>query len=512
MESARSELPSAERRPDGLYSISFIDPAAAGGVVVVGGEQPQLSPVSLLRLSLLSELRPPSQPPRTLPAPAHRPSIGAQLDERLHLNANSRSVHRPDYASIARQTQLLQAGASLQPLPPLRPLPPVPRLNQLPPPPFGAGALLPLPPPSPPSSQADSTGDGPAAHEHDDSTRSAVKELMLPVLLSGFGNMGAGIILDSAQNWPVFKNIPQLIVLVPALLGLKGNVEMTLSSRLATHANLGQLSDPHSRKQIVLGNISLAQCQASAIGLLAPLIAIAFTFLHGGSAVTSASNQTELAGGSSLAEQASANEHQLQVLKVLLVMASSVLTSGLADLMLSSLMCFIVIQSVNRFKVNADNIATPIAASVGDLATMSLLAITSRTLYTLADRLPWLPVVPIAVWMVVILVSGRLASQNRFTSKLVYTGWTPLLAAMLLQNSSGSVMERFFRVYPRMAAFQPVINGFGGNLVAVQSSRIATYLHRTCKKRQLPTAEPNWLVMPWTVFFGQSALTSLTRV
>lgn len=40
------------------------------------------------------------------------------------------------------------------------------------------------------------------------------------------------MILDSAQKWNVFKQIPQLIVLVPALLGLKGNVEMTLSSRL----------------------------------------------------------------------------------------------------------------------------------------------------------------------------------------------------------------------------------------------------------------------------------------
>lgn len=58
---------------------------------------------------------------------------------------------------------------------------------------------------------------------HDDSTKAAVKELLLPILLSGFGNMGAGMILDKVQNWEAFKKIPQLIVLVPALLGLKGN-------------------------------------------------------------------------------------------------------------------------------------------------------------------------------------------------------------------------------------------------------------------------------------------------
>lgn len=44
------------------------------------------------------------------------------------------------------------------------------------------------------------------------------------------------------------------------------------------------------------------------------------------------------------------------------MLASAVMTSGLADLMLSSFMCFIVIVSVTKLKINADNIATPIAA------------------------------------------------------------------------------------------------------------------------------------------------------
>lgn len=36
------------------------------------------------------------------------------------------------------------------------------------------------------------------------------------------------------QSWQVFIKVPQLFVLVPALLGLKGNLEMTLASRLST--------------------------------------------------------------------------------------------------------------------------------------------------------------------------------------------------------------------------------------------------------------------------------------
>lgn len=48
--------------------------------------------------------------------------------------------------------------------------------------------------------------------------------------------VGAGILFDIAQEWSFFKRIPQAIMLLPALLGLKGNVEMTLASRLSTQA------------------------------------------------------------------------------------------------------------------------------------------------------------------------------------------------------------------------------------------------------------------------------------
>ena len=40
--------------------------------------------------------------------------------------------------------------------------------------------------------------------------------------------------LVSLQHWDVYTNVGELFILVPALLGLKGNLEMTLASRLST--------------------------------------------------------------------------------------------------------------------------------------------------------------------------------------------------------------------------------------------------------------------------------------
>ncbi len=39
------------------------------------------------------------------------------------------------------------------------------------------------------------------------------------------------------QHWDVFVNVSEVFIMVPALLGLKGNLEMTLASRLSTQVS-----------------------------------------------------------------------------------------------------------------------------------------------------------------------------------------------------------------------------------------------------------------------------------
>jgi len=49
------------------------------------------------------------------------------------------------------------------------------------------------------------------------------------------------------------------MILVPALLGLKGNLEMTLASRLSTQANLGHMDMPKEQWHMIVGNLVLIQ-------------------------------------------------------------------------------------------------------------------------------------------------------------------------------------------------------------------------------------------------------------
>ena len=76
---------------------------------------------------------------------------------------------------------------------------------------------------------------GGMAHE---SFLSITLQILFPFTVAGLGMVGAGIVLDIVQHWKVFEEINELFILVPALLGLKGNLEMTLASRLSTQVKL----------------------------------------------------------------------------------------------------------------------------------------------------------------------------------------------------------------------------------------------------------------------------------
>lgn len=93
--------------------------------------------------------------------------------------------------------------------------------------------------------------------------------------MSGIHLNNINLLLSSLlQHWEVFKHIPQLFILVPALLGLKGNLDMTLASRLSTQANLGNMSSAKEISHMVVGNIALVQVQATVAAFIVSLFSM----------------------------------------------------------------------------------------------------------------------------------------------------------------------------------------------------------------------------------------------
>uniref|UniRef100_A0A3B4CG17 Solute carrier family 41 member n=1 Tax=Pygocentrus nattereri TaxID=42514 RepID=A0A3B4CG17_PYGNA len=205
-----------------------------------------------------------------------------------------------------------------------------------------------------------------------------------------------------------------IFILVPALLGLKGNLEMMLALRLST-------------------------VQATVLGFLAVLT--------------------------------------LVINYAALLCCSSVVTSFTASLLQSIIMVGVIIVS-KRAGINLDNIAIPIAASFGDLITLgsSNLAL---PLYFYMVRVLFLCLTP--VWVIISL-------RHPESRRLLYCSCKPIITAMVTSSLGGLILDRAMTDPNLMGVvlYIPIINGVGGNLVPLQSSHIATYLHFYCSLGELP--------------------------
>ena len=83
---------------------------------------------------------------------------------------------------------------------------------------------------------------------------------------------------------------------------------------------------------------------------------------------------------------------------------------------------------------------------------------------------------------------------------------------MVISSGGGFILDFALSDNPGVAVFSPVINGVGGNLVAVFSSRISTYLHLNHEKTQLPTEFGTGCVQPCFLLCSPGKVHSVCQV
>lgn len=169
----------------------------------------------------------------------------------------------------------------------------------------------------------------------------------LPVLvLTGIGGVVAGLVLERMS--PVLVALPGLLVLVPAIIGLRGNINTTLGSRLGSAVHLGVIDPerPFEGREL-RANVNGSLILSATIPVLAGLAAW---------------------GTSRVLELPTVSVWALVTIA---------LVSGIVSGVLLALVTVGLVLMAFRYGLDPDNITGPGLAVVGDVITLLVLYVTA---------------------------------------------------------------------------------------------------------------------------------------
>lgn len=315
----------------------------------------------------------------------------------------------------------------------------------------------------------------------------------------------SGELLIHLAKWPVFTRVDKLFILIPILLNLKGNLEGNLSLRMSTSANIGELDVRRTRETLIFGNLALLQVQALIVSLFAGIL----SFLLGLGTGSEPAKEVPVPSPSTSSLQSSATAAPAMLVRRLmtsslssrlsprrvihhhppvdpslrlrnsyfefvLVIATAMLSASVSSAILGSFMCALVVVT-RQMGMNPDNIASPLAGSLGDLLTLTLLGLFSSFMARFEGT--------ILATVILLALAGACAMfflaayRNAYVRELLSSGWIPLLIAMFISSGAGIVLDTFVQKFEGFALLVPVLTGLPGAVAAISVSRTSTALH-----------------------------------
>ena len=256
----------------------------------------------------------------------------------------------------------------------------------------------------------------------------------------------AGLILGSITG--TLEKFPGLLVMVPALVGMRGNVYGALGSRLGTaiHTGTFRLS---SRLDTQVGqNLAASAALSVSVSLLLALVAkgVAITF---------------------------GLTHTISIADFVVI----AVVGGLVPSIVVGLIAVGVAAASVRRAWDLDNVSATLVTAAGDAVTLPMLFLAT---YLAGIRV----VTPVlagvcAVTGVLVLVLA-LRSRRDVLRRIVQESIPVLLLAGIVDATAGLVFEKrltSFFVFPVLLVLVPPFLSLAGSLGSVLSARVATKLH-----------------------------------
>jgi len=247
--------------------------------------------------------------------------------------------------------------------------------------------------------------------------------------------------------------IPGLLIIVPALTDLRGNVGAAFGERLSTMLHLGILKPRFAFSKIVKHNIfasfTLTASIALIIGFIAPPL-------------------------SSIFHIKSSDSLTLSSISVIAAMTSSLILLPFV---------FVMVFYAFKHKIDPDNIVAPILPVVGDIITVSAIYFTATFIITAKEMLSK----GLILFAAIIFLKGARFKSNRNTFpkryryfQILKQSFPILLICLSIGIGSGIFLQsadKTFDLFPLLLSLVPQVIAQGGSIGGIVGSRVSTALY-----------------------------------
>jgi mgtE-like transporter len=278
------------------------------------------------------------------------------------------------------------------------------------------------------------------------SDAAGVRAGFVALLLSSGGDLLAGLTLGSITG--TLEALPGLLVLVPAAIGMRGNVFGALGSRLGTAVHTGTFQLSRRRDTVVGQNLAAAISMSLSISLVLAVLAKAMCVAFG-------------------------VENTISIVDFAVI---SVVGGFLSSIVVMAITVAVATLSVRR-SWDLDNVSSPIVTAAGDMVTLPALF-----LATYLVGLPWVTNVVGAICAVaglgalVASVRSKAPILRRIAREslpvLAIAGAVDVIAGLTIQKRFSS-----FLVFPALLVLVPPFLEDSGALGGILSARVSTKLH-----------------------------------
>lgn len=255
----------------------------------------------------------------------------------------------------------------------------------------------------------------------------------------------------------MFKNVPELFILIPVMFNLRGILEQSLAARLSAASSIGVMESVSGRRKIWVGNLNLIMFQSITAGLLAGLMSSLLSWLISG----------------------------IPLWRCCLMVVVASATSASASL-ISGMFLFVTVQTFRWLRRSPEGLIGPLTTSFGGVMSLFLLALYAGFFYLWTGSLIG----------IVAIVASLIGANVYFYSKtrknvavesIASEGWPTILFSLLLTGLSGLLLQHFLFEYKSIfALFLPVFNGVTGTFAGIYCSEAISHLHLYQLNHHLP--------------------------